>query len=548
MTAQKSDPAIPPAGSSESGAVVAVAVAARIAWGLGWPITAALALWCLAVLALWVPPYLTLPLFTDHDHFAMLAQSWDAGVLPYRTHHSNQFPGELYLFWALGRGFGWGRALPFYAADVALVVGFGLLLVAWSVRHFGRALFGVVGFAVFLGFYASEAFELTGQREWHVMAAVVLSLLALRPGSGRTGLVVSALAFAVALLIRPQAVLAAPGLLLALGARAPEGDLRQGLRAIVGWGALVTLAFGLGLVPLAAGGLLGDFLHDVTGTRLAIGRGYGDLGSLRLRLRTHLALCHRHPQFLVLPVLVLVLSLGEPAARRRYHRALAVAALGLGLYQAISPAEHRYYEIPPSVASALLAGVVAGQLLGRLPRTEVALAVLLLVLGLAGWTARPTYTSVTAARQALADLRSDRVPLRPPPAYWDYVGYDWPELQAALEYLRRTTTPDTPVASLCQASTALVSAIPRRQGLPVDFLLFLLSGGAYRDEVLATLRDDHELVILWNPSIEESHWPGCAVVFEAVRNYYEPDWAFGPLEVWRHRQARRPGPAPAPRR
>lgn len=520
-----------------------------MSWLLGWPLPTLIGLWCLAVLAIWLPQYLLLPLFTDHDHFAMLAQSWDLGVLPYRSHHSNQFPGELYLFGVLGKLTGWGQARPFYALDAAMVAVFGLMLGLWSRRHLGRALYGLVGFAVLLSFYTSEAYELTGQREWHVMFWLVLSLLALWPGSGRPGLWISALAFALALLTRPQAVLAAPGLLLSLVAWSSgrarggpaAGATRVAARTAIGpillWGSLVTGGFALGLMPLAWSGLLNDFVREVTTTRLAIGRGYAGPGSIRLRIMTHLALLGRHPQFLVLPLAALILSGAESGARRWYHRGLVLAALGVGGFQAVSPAEHRYYEIPPQVITAVLAAVVTAQFADRLDRPDAVLASLMVVAVLAGWTPRPTYTSVTAARRAVADLRSGSIPVVPPPLYWDYEGYTWPDIQAALEYLRRTTSPETPVTSLCHSGTAIVSAIPRRQGLPVDFLLFVLSGGAHREQVLRALRDTTELVVVWNPTVEEPHYPELADVFQTVRAYYEPDWTFGPLEIWRHRDA-----------
>ena len=72
-------------------------------------LTALVALWCAFLLATWVPTYLTWPWSNDYDHFAMMAQLWDAGGKPYRDIFSFQFPGELYLFWGLGKAFGLGQ-------------------------------------------------------------------------------------------------------------------------------------------------------------------------------------------------------------------------------------------------------------------------------------------------------------------------------------------------------------------------------------------------------------------------------------------------------
>src|SRR5262249_49564663 len=107
-------------------------------WLLGWPLSLLLALWCLGAFVSWVPVYMTFPWYTDHDHFAVIARAWDHGELPYARHHSNQFPGEIYLFWLHGKLSGWGRSDTFYALDAALVGNFGGLLVWWSRREFGR--------------------------------------------------------------------------------------------------------------------------------------------------------------------------------------------------------------------------------------------------------------------------------------------------------------------------------------------------------------------------------------------------------------------------
>src|SRR4051812_37076970 len=89
-----------------------------------WALTPLVALWCAVLLGTWLPTYLTWPWSNDYDHFAMMAQLWDAGGKPYRDIFSFQFPGELYLFWGLGRAFGPNNTVAYYAYDAALVVAF----------------------------------------------------------------------------------------------------------------------------------------------------------------------------------------------------------------------------------------------------------------------------------------------------------------------------------------------------------------------------------------------------------------------------------------
>ena len=75
-------------------------------WVLNGPLTLALLGLCAFQLATWVPHYLTWPWFADHDVFATLALGWEHGQLPYRDLAGNNFPGTVYLFWIVGKLFG----------------------------------------------------------------------------------------------------------------------------------------------------------------------------------------------------------------------------------------------------------------------------------------------------------------------------------------------------------------------------------------------------------------------------------------------------------
>ena len=87
---------------------------------------------CAFQLATWIPHFLTWPFFVDHDVFSTLAFGWDSGLHPYRDLRENNFPGTIYLFWAVGKVFGWGRTAPAFAADAAFVVAFGVAMLLWS--------------------------------------------------------------------------------------------------------------------------------------------------------------------------------------------------------------------------------------------------------------------------------------------------------------------------------------------------------------------------------------------------------------------------------
>src|SRR5262249_28932931 len=118
------------------------------------------------LLASWIPDYLTWPWWADLDAFAVLAQAWDTGLLPYRDIAAFNFPGQIYAMWTLGKLFGWGRTAPFYALDAGLVVTFGVALTAWSLRRFDTVLPGLLGYTGFLCDYLDLDYSQVAQRDW----------------------------------------------------------------------------------------------------------------------------------------------------------------------------------------------------------------------------------------------------------------------------------------------------------------------------------------------------------------------------------------------
>ncbi len=154
-------------------------------WALPRGLVIALGGECLWLLAAWVPHYLTWPFSRDEDTFAVLAMSWDHGILPYRDIRAYNFPGETYLFWVLGKVFGWGRTVPFYAVDAGCVVLLGGVLVVWSRKRLGGILPGLIGYLAFLSFYLNQLFEITGERDWHTAFLVTVGIMILQ--AVRTG-------------------------------------------------------------------------------------------------------------------------------------------------------------------------------------------------------------------------------------------------------------------------------------------------------------------------------------------------------------------------
>ena len=345
--------------------------------GLRLP-TALLAAWCLLIFAWWLPGYLTWPYFTDHDHFATVAQAWGAGRLPYRDVFTNQFPGEIYLFRALGSWCGWGNPAAFYAVDAALVFLFGLLTVAWSRRRFGFALPGLLGLDVFLTYYLSLDFDVAGQRDWHAAFFGVASFYLLDLVPGLAGRIAAGAALGCALGFRPQFLLLVPGLSLAVdrAARAEGEPWSKTLKGVVAFGASAALTLAAAFLPLIRNGLMWDFVRCIRSIRFGAGLSAAPVERLG-RLKVGLTY---NPALALTAVALALLAYSCPASERRRGAFSVLAALaGMVLYGVVSPSYHAYYQIPVVVFLGVTAACTLGLLLpARNPAMIAAVAALLI--------------------------------------------------------------------------------------------------------------------------------------------------------------------------
>ena len=208
---------------------------------------------CIAQICLWLPFYLGLPLYADHDVFATMAHSWDAGILPYRDLIGNNFPGTIYLFWCLGKLFGWGNVPSLYIFDSTLLILLGFVLVFWSRVRFQRLLPGLIGFLMVLSYYLSLDFTQTAQRDWHGPLFAVIGILCGQCFPGRIwGVFPAVIGVSLGLLIRPQVVFFLPAVLAVIvEASQRAGDTRKKtVIALVGWSSLTVALTSLGFMPL----------------------------------------------------------------------------------------------------------------------------------------------------------------------------------------------------------------------------------------------------------------------------------------------------------
>jgi hypothetical protein len=528
-------------------------------WLLNGPLAIALAALCVFQLATWVPHYVTWPWFADHDVFATHALGWDRGQLPYRDLVGNNFPGTVYLFWILGRLFGWGRTVPFYAVDAAFVLILGGILVAWSRRRFGRFLPGIAGYAVFLTYYLSLDFSRAAQRDWHGPFFVVVGLLLADAYPGRLSRWLSAVTTAVALTIRPQVVLFVPALVLALAqgvhARADADQETTparwlATRALLGWGLQVTALVALAFVPLVLAGIFGDFLRGVGLT--FYGAHYNKVRASSMGYQMLLQLLHLEYDLVFFAVLILA-PLGDLATRRS-ARVWLLAYLGAWLYKPLSPVPFPYLEHPLALVWAISIGLLVQiVLIPGLARPAIRFVAVLLAVRL-GVHARPLECSISYTRQGIAALRQGTEPLEPPlgiriglPAEPHALAFPWDDYQEVLSYLRTRTGPDTRVANLVHVVPALNGPAGRLTPLPAESLAWLAVDpdalGAFARALEAAPADS---VVVWSPERGAlgdmyMHYADVERLAPVVRRLYEPVARFGALEVW----ARKAGTGPA---
>lgn len=515
------------------------------AWLLRGPLAAGVLGLCLVQLALWVPHFVTWPWFSDHDVFGTLAFSWESGRLPYRECVSNNFPGTIYLFWALGKSFGWGRTAPVLAADAALVVFLGAGWLAWSRRRFGALLPGAVGYAAFLSYYLGLDHFQVVQRDWHASLAMVAGLMAVESLPLGLGVGAAALATASAISLRPQSAAFLPALVLALvqASRRPGAAHSRGrtLGVLTVWAILAAVLTALAFVPLVAAGVWDDFVRGVRLT--AYGSSY-NLARPR-RVVEQFVLQALHARYLLVPVCLLAVRGAVGARTRESIGVWLLATLGVWFYKPLSPVPWPYLSHPLVLVAAVNASLlVQAALEARGAGASLRLCAVLTAMLAAGIELRPEYCQARASFEA---LRRRGVPAEAPPGYHerspdlDQQPCRWDEYQGVLEYLRTQTGPRTTVANLLRVPPALTGPAARLSALPAESLAWLIVDPSAEPAFRAALEAAGDSVVVWIPDealLADRYRLAPAVrhLAEVVRTHYKPRARFGRIEVW-HRKS-----------
>jgi hypothetical protein len=501
-----------------------------------------LGVWCVFVLAGWVPHYLTWPMGRDDDTFATLAQSWDSGILPYRDIRAYNFPGQTYLFWVLGKIFGWGCSIAIRGFDALCVVGAGLAMAGWSRARLGGIVPGLIGYMSLMGKYFDMQTELTGQRDWYTALLVCGAIVILEARPGRWARLLSASLVALAVSVRPQAVLFLPALVSAISEdpQLTELGFVGRLRVTAIWclwaGLFVTLAF----APVLLAGVGGDFIRSLG--VVAYGGPYSKANP-ELALASFLGEFNSWTTVVALGVTV-VFALQPRNALGALARTWLLALLAALIYRPIAPIQHFYLILPLLVvsSSALALGVSWLKRLDRLPRPIVVLA--LAMMAYESMPGLPLMFSLRESGRALRSLAMGETRATAPIGCGRFFAVtsgkpspDWDAYRALLSEIRTTTSPHTLVANgfnrfpylPINGPTGRLSPFRAESGICwmcfVDINL--------DSEFAQSLEAATDSVVVWEP---EQRDPDGRIkverLFAVVRRLYEPSARFGTFEIW----------------
>jgi hypothetical protein len=502
-------------------------------------LTPALATLCVFQLASWLPWYLVRPWFADHDVFATMAQGWEAGQLPYRDLIGNNFPGTIYLFWVLGKLFGWGCVPALFAVDAALLVVLGGMLVVWSRTCLGRALPGLVGYVMVLSYYLELDYSQAAQRDWHAALLAVVGILAAQTWPNLAGWLIAAVGLAAGGLIRPQVILLAPAVLTAVagGAKASGASTGKTAGVAAGWLVLVAGLTALGFLPLVLAGVVDDLIRGVR--MVAFGGDYNSKTVVTVAYQ----LFDEVTTFKVLSVSValLVLVRLSPRGSVRFVAATWLVALAGALLNApLSPVARPYSFHPLWLVWAVNVAVLVELILETDLEPRWHFLAVLFLLGM-GASVRPRYCRPGPIRETLAALRERREVATRPPSYrhpyptgWALPVYE--DYHHLLQYLRHDLEPGLRIACLLKG-VAVTSPTGRLSALPAESATWVYVVNP-RDEPLFVrrLEEARETVVVWDPTHPVDEFGrSTPELNEAVRRLYRPSARFGSLEVWRRR-------------
>jgi hypothetical protein len=517
-------------------------------WVLRGRLAIALAVVCVLLLVTWVPHYLTWPWWADTDYFAVSAQAWASGILPYRDLFDFNFPGPTYVHWVIGKTCGWGHTVPYNALDAFLLIAFGVGLAVWSRDRFGSTVPGLVGYLAVLCYYLELDYSLVAQRDWHATLLVALGLFALEARRDRVGLVMSGLTFAFALTIRPHPIVFLPAVLSAIDENARQADepWSRTIKAIAIWSGVVMLGMLAGAAPVVLAGVGDDF---VRWSRLAwFGGDYNRVASRNFAgvLLSQLGRWQTDALLIALAALMCAKSPGRRAART-----WLLALVSVLFYRPLSPVLHAYLDEPLMLVASVALAIPAGWVVTS-PRLRPMVRVLAIAwLVSQAFTRVPLYCRGEGSVRAIGDLVRGRSPMLSPPGCESFLdsrrsrlGVGWVNYSELLAYLRTNTRRQTFVGNFVRdhpfptinGPVGRLPLFPSPGG--VLWLRFAAPGLERPFADALTRRQD--AVVVWTPNLET--WEDTLrlkSLEQIIRREYKPEAKFGGMEVWRRKEQTR---------
>jgi hypothetical protein len=474
-----------------------------------------------------------------------MAQSWDAGIYPYRDIRAFNFPGHIYLHLFVGKTIGWGHPAAFYAVDAALLLALGAALVAWGRQRFGAILPGLLAYLAFVTQYLSLDYTQVAQRDWHAILLVVLALMTLQIAGSRRSRVTSGLLAAFAFVFRPHVLLFLGAFWSAIDEHLQERPRRETrrARAFVEWSAGFALGLLFGFAPLVLAGVLPDFIGGLSvgmygGPHVVTTPAEAFFGFLRqLGMKWTLIGVSAGP---------LLAIYGSPEWRRT-GRTWSLAMTAALLYKPVHPIPHDYLLRPLELVSAVNVGLLAAWVRTAPPLNRASRHVAIAAVVVVCLSPIPRYCSIEESMRAIALTVSGELSDRPPSGSREWLherlqrdGYRWASYRDALNYVRTQTSRDTLVANVLRrypfpslnGPTGRLSPFMTESGICWMFVV-----DQDLDAVFAeSLHRATAAIVVWAPG-ELGVEPRMQLsrVVGVVRRDFEFRVRFGQIEIWTRR-------------
>ncbi|MBI1325039.1 hypothetical protein GC170_17890 [bacterium] len=487
----------------------------------------------------------------------IMARLWDIGEFPWTAMRTYQFPGGMETVWLSARLFGWGFPAGIFATSIGLLLGLGFVLIRWSNRVLGSSAFGFAGLLALMLVEGSQPFTGVAQRDSQATWLIMIAFLAPPAFPGRlSGLFVSALSFALALAIRPHAMIFVPLILCGLFLQhVLEGKFEwltvRNLplqlfrnRELRFWLLIFIIATPVFLSPILGPTRTPAFLEALRFPLSQPGDySRGAFTFWRKTLKQTLT-TERHVLFLIFS-LAMIFVPNPPKWKRMGLLLLFIGGCGW-LYRAVHPVNHGYLELPSKFWECLGAAIFPAWILTKfraLP--SFALISLLALVGSFMIPPTPLFVSVLEWPSALRDLTGIKpMGMSPVGARYAYPApplryhYDWAECEAVETWLRENTTKSTRVLNLLTYQP-FPSFLATADRLPIGRLesfvmLIWFTKYDFDTEIVESLRSAPPgSVVIWdNTRINPMHRAQIARTADFIRSTFEERIRIGEMEIW----------------